>query len=139
MNFHNWILCYRELCYHDSLLSWQQKKKKKWIYQWICNIQIICQLYYANLLRIIVFEFFEHWTMLIVFLFLVLILSIRLQSIQVIQENFVLELQKNMIKPLSLRKNLHLCGKGPIESVLFICPSICQSVSNHLWHIFLRI
>ena len=70
MNFHNWILCYRELCYHDSLLSWQQKKK---IYQWICNIQIICKLYYANLLRIIVFEFFEHWTMLIVFLFLVLI------------------------------------------------------------------
>ena len=33
--------------------------------------------------------------------------------------------------------NLHLCGRGPIKSVLFICPSVCLPVC--LWHIFLRI
>ena len=33
--------------------------------------------------------------------------------------------------------NLHLCKRGPIKSVLFICPSVCLSVC--LWHIFLRI
>ena len=33
--------------------------------------------------------------------------------------------------------NLHLCRRGPIKSVLFICPSVCLSV--WLWHSFLRI
>ena len=50
--------------------------KNQWIYQWIFDIQIIWKLSYVNLLRIIVFELFEQWTTLIVFLFLVLILSI---------------------------------------------------------------
>ena len=45
------------------------------IYQWICDIQIIWKLSYLISLRIIVFELFEHWTMLIVFVFLVLIIS----------------------------------------------------------------
>ena len=55
-----------------------ERKKHQWIYQWICDIQIIRKLSYVILLRIIVFELFEHWTMLIVFLFLVLIISIWL-------------------------------------------------------------
>ena len=42
---------------------------------WICDIQIIWKLFYLILLRIIVFELFEHWTMLILFFFLVLIIS----------------------------------------------------------------
>ena len=55
-----------------------ERNKDQWIYQWICDIQIIWKLSYLNLLRIIVFELFEHWTMYIVFLFLVLILYIWL-------------------------------------------------------------
>ena len=47
-------------------------------YQWICDIQIIWKLFYVNLLRIIVLELSEHWTTLIVFLFLVLIISVWL-------------------------------------------------------------
>ena len=52
-----------------------ERNRNQWIYQWICDIQIIWKLSYLILLRIIVFELFEHWTMLIVFLFLVLIIS----------------------------------------------------------------
>ena len=47
-------------------------------FQWVCDIQIIWKLSHMNLLRIIVYELFEPWPMLIVFLFLVLILSIWL-------------------------------------------------------------
>ena len=49
--------------------------ENQWIYQWICEIQMIWKLSYLILLRIVVFELFEHWTMLIVFLFLVMIFS----------------------------------------------------------------
>ena len=90
------------------------------------NMKVI----YVNLLRIIVFELFEPWTMLIIFLFLALVLSIWLT-----------------IKPNNLRKfysrisekqlNLHFCGSGPVKSVLFISPSVCLSI--RLWYIFLRI
>ena len=105
-----------------------ERNKNQWIYQWICDIQIIWKLSYLMLLRIIVFE---HWTILIAFLFLVLTISIWLT-----------------IKPNNLRKfysqisekhygSSYLCGRGPIKSVLFICPSVCLSI--HLWHIFFRI
>ena len=53
-----------------------ERNKNQWIYQWICNMKIIWKLSYLILLRIIVFELFEHWTMLIVFFFLVFIISI---------------------------------------------------------------
>ena len=50
--------------------------ENQWIYQWICDNQIIWKLSYLILLTIIVLQLFEHWIMLIVFLFLVLIISI---------------------------------------------------------------
>ena len=49
--------------------------ENQWIYQWICDIQILWKLSYLILLRIIVFELSEHWTMFIVLIFLVLIIS----------------------------------------------------------------
>ena len=68
--------------YSFMVTEWNESQ---WIYQWICDIQIIWKLSYLILLRIIVFELFENWTMLIVFLFLVLIIS-----------KFILEFPKNM-------------------------------------------
>ena len=46
--------------------------ENQWIYQWICDIQIIWKLSYLILLRIIVFELFEQF-LLTVFIFLVFI------------------------------------------------------------------
>ena len=102
-------------------------------------MDLAMDLWHANSMKVIslkfeLFEFlelFEPWTMLIVFFFLALILSIWLA-----------------FKPNNLRKlycqiskktwsNLHFCRKSPIKLVLFVCPSV--SLSIHLWHIFLRI
>ena len=58
-----------------TMNSFPITEKKKFMYQWICGIQIIWKLSYLILLRITVFELFEHWTMLVVFLFLVLTIS----------------------------------------------------------------
>ena len=69
LNFHNWILYYHEL-FHDN------RNKNQQIYQWICYIQITWKLSYLNLQRIVIFKLFEHRTMLILFLFLLLIISI---------------------------------------------------------------
>ena len=85
--------------------------ENQWIYQWICDIQIIQRLSYVISQRIIVFELFEHWTMLIVFLFLVLIIS---------------KFYSRISKKTWL--NLQLCCRNPMKSVLFICPSDCLSV-----------
>ena len=52
-----------------------ERNENQWIYQWICDIQTMWKISYLILQRIIVFELFEHWTMLIVFLFLVLTIS----------------------------------------------------------------
>ena len=57
-------------------LMMTEKNKNQWIYQLICDIQIIWKLSYINVPRIIVFELFEHWFTSIVFLFPVLIISI---------------------------------------------------------------
>ena len=43
-----------------------EENENQWIYQWICDIQIIGKLSYLILLMIIVFELFEHWNVLIV-------------------------------------------------------------------------
>ena len=37
-----------------------KRNKNQWIYQWICDIQIILKLSYINLPVIILFKFFEH-------------------------------------------------------------------------------
>ena len=52
-----------------------ERNKNQWICQWICVTEIMWKLSYLVLLRIIAFELFEQWIMLIVLLFLVLILS----------------------------------------------------------------
>ena len=103
-----------------------ERNKNQWIYQWICDIQIIWKLSCVVLIRIIVFELLEHWTMLIVFLFLVLILSICLT---IKPYNFILEFPKNMTKPPSLQKGSYKISPVHLSICLFVC----------LWHIFLRI
>ena len=54
------------------------RNKNQWIYQWICDIQILWKLSYIILLKIIVFELFKNWTMLIVCLFCYIIIFIWL-------------------------------------------------------------
>ena len=83
-----------------------ERNRNQWIYQWICDIQIIWKLSYLILLRIIVFELFEHWTMLIVFLFLVLIIS-------------------KFYSWISEKHDWTSNFSSPIKSVLFLCPSVC--------------
>ena len=92
-----------------------ERNENQWIYQWVCDIHIIWKLSNVILLRIIVFKLFKYWNMLIVFLFLVLIIS-RFCS-QIFKEH---------------DPNLHLCGKGPVKSVLFICPSVYLCVCDAL-------
>ena len=45
---------------------------------------------------------------------------------------------KFILKFLETWSNLHLCRRGPIKSVLFICPYVCLSVCLSVTH-FLRI
>ena len=83
-----------------------ERHKNQWIEQWFYDIQIIWKLSYINLLRIIVFEFFKHWTMLIIFLFLALVVSIWLT-----------------IKPNNFRKFYSwIC----LSICLCMCPSVMQ-------------
>ena len=81
------------------------------------------KLSYINLPRIIVLELFGHWTMLIVFLFFVLIVPYGSQSSQITFENFILEFPKNMIKFASLLKRSYKIS--PV--CLSICPSTCDA------------
>ena len=94
--------------------------KNQWIYQLICDIQIIWKLSYINVPRIIVFELFEQWFTLIVFLFLVLILSI-----------WITMKPNNFAFPKNI--SLYVCGRDPINSVLFVSSPVCPSV----WDAFL--
>ena len=55
-----------------------ERNKIVGVWQWICEIQITWKLSYLNLQRIKIFELFEPWAMVIVFLFLALILSMWL-------------------------------------------------------------
>ena len=113
-----WISMTELLNFHDN----KKINKNQCVYQWICDIQVIWKLSYRNLLWIIVFELFEHWTMLITFLFLVLILSIWLTISQIILRKISFS---NFLKNMT---RLHLCGRGPTKT-LFICPSfICPPV-----------
>ena len=98
--------------------------KTQWFYQWICDTQIMWKLFYVILLRIIVLSsftaqkmkfstkdffskcdqirngklrfcaVFEHWIMLIVFIYLVLILSVWLTIKPNNLRNFILEFLK---------------------------------------------
>ena len=97
-----------------------ERNKSGWICQWICDIQIMWRLSYLNLLRIIVFELFEHWTMLIVFLFLYWLLP-----------NFILEFPKH-------DWTSQLCSRNPVKSVLFICPTVWLSLMHFLQDLLSR-
>ena len=125
----SWFVIHEVLNFPDSTLwchePFQHNKetKNQWIYQSICNIQIIWKLSYINLPRIIVLELFGHWTMLIVFLFFVLIVPYGSQSSQITYENFILEFPKNMIKFASLLKRSYKIS--PV--CLSICPSTCDA------------
>ena len=106
-----------------------ERNKNQWIYQWICNIQIIWKLSYIHLWKTIAFEPFEPWTLLIVFLFLVLIISIWLT-----------------IKPINLRKFYFQIKKKRQDQTSIFAEAVlenhsCSSVhlSVCLWHNFLRI
>ena len=90
-----------------------ERNKNQWIYQWICDIQIVLKLSYISLLRIIIFDYFTYDS----------------QSTQIIQKNVIHEFPKSMMKAPSLQK-----GSYKMSSVHL---SICLSV--RLWRIFLSI
>ena len=70
--------------------SWQNKKiKNHWNYQCICDIWIIWKLSW----------YFEHWTILIVLFFVVLILSLMFTIKPTNLEKYFSRFSKNMIKP----------------------------------------
>ena len=96
--------------------------KQLWmaVSEWICDIQIKWKLSYVNLLKIIVFELFEHWTVLILFLFLVLIFSVWLTTKPSNLRKVLLEFPKNMIKPSSLQKGFYVVS--PVRQ--FICLTV---------------
>ena len=109
-----WISMTELLNSHDN----KNINKNQCVYQWICDIQVIWKLSYINLLWIIVFELSEHWTMLITFLFLALILSIWLTISQIILRkisfsNFL----KNMTRLPSLWKGSY--KNSPIHLSIF--------------------
>ena len=72
LNFHDWTLWYHELLHNNRK---KQKSMDLAMDLWHSNMW---KLSFINLRNIIVFKLFEHWTMLIVFLFLAVILSIWL-------------------------------------------------------------
>ena len=96
--------------------------ENQWIYQWICDIQIIWKLPCLILLRIIVF--WTLWT-------LNYVGCIPFSCIDYFQLLF-----------LNFRKiwlNLQLCGRSPIKLVLRVCLSVCLYAfdafsSGSLWN-----
>ena len=121
--------------------------KTQWFYQWICDTQIMWKLFYVILLRIIVLSsftaqkmkfstkdffskcdqirngklrfcaVFEHWIMLIVFIYLVLILSVWLTIKPNNLMKSILEFLKNMIKPPSSCRGSYDCLNNPCLSL----------------------
>ena len=107
-----------------------ERNKNQWIYQWTCDIQMIWKSSHVNLLRIIIFELFEHWTFLTVFLFLVLILSIWLTIKPNNVRKFYFWIFENMIKRPSLWKWSYKISSVCLSISLSVCLSVC------LWHSF---
>ena len=103
LNFHYWTLCYNEL-FLDNRRKWKSMDLSMDL--WHSNIW---RLSYLILLRIIVFELFEHWTVLIVFPFLALIISRFYSQISGKHDwtsSFVV--------------------RGPVKSGMSISPSVCM-------------
>ena len=104
-------------------LTITEKSKNQWIYQWICDIQIIWKLSYINLLRIVLLTLNYVDCILLLHWFF----PYGSQWIQIIK-------MKNMIKPLFWQKGYykitpdHLCICLPIF--------LAASLSACLWHTF---
>ena len=124
LNFHAWTLF---IIMNSFTIT--ERNKNQWIYQWICHIQIIWKLSYVNLLGSLFFELFEHWTMLIVFLLLVMILSIWLITKPNKLRNFISEISEKLDQTSLLQKK----GSCKISRVrLYICPYVRPSVTHFL-------
>ena len=121
LNFLDWPLCYHEF-FHDN----RKKFKSMAFFQWICDIQIMWKLPYLTVLTIIRFELFEHWTMVILFLFLILIFSIWVTIKPSNLRKFYSQIWKNMIKPPSLPKGSY--------KISLVRQSICLSVRWSVTH-----
>ena len=105
--------------------------KNKWIYQWFYDNQIIWKLSCVNLVRTILVELFElwtFWTMLIVYVPFSGSESFHMAH------NQAKYFKKILFSNFWKTSNRYLCGRGPVKSVLFICPSACLSI--HLWRVF---
>ena len=91
-----------------------ERNENQWIYQCICDIQIIWKLSYLISLRIIVFEPF----------YVDCIPFSCIDHFQILFSNF----QKTWL-------NHQLCGRNPIKSFMFICLSGCDAFSSEstLW------
>ena len=104
-----------------------ERNLNQWpFFQWICDIQIMWKLPYLTVLKIIRFELFEHWTMVILFLFLILIFSIWVTIKPSNLRKFYSQIWKNMIKPPSLPKGSY--------KISLVRQSICLSVRWSVTH-----
>ena len=121
----NSLLPWTHELFHDN----RRKFKSMDFYQWICDIQIIWKLSYLTLLRFIVFNSLNTELCCLYCFFLYWFFPYDSQSNQITKLLF-----SNLGRACS---NLYLCWRGPLKSVLFVCPSVCLSVD--LWTIFLRI
>ena len=113
LNFSYWNLCYNEL-FHDNRNNENQR---------ILSMDLWCW----NKIKVTLPNFAKYhcfWTLWT----LNYVDFIPFSCIDYFQILF-LNFQKTWL-------NLQLCGRGPIKSVRFICPSVCLSVC--LWCIFFR-
>ena len=97
------------------------------IYQLICDIQIIWKLSYLISLRIIVFELFEQWAMLIVFLFLYWLLP-----------NFILKFPKhdwtsNFAVGILYNQS---CSSVHLSGCLWCCLDIKETNLDRKWGVW---
>ena len=121
LNFLDW-----PLCYHEFFPDNRKKFKSMDFFQWICDIQIMWKLSYLTVLKIIRFELFEHWAMVILFLFFILIFSIWVTIKPSNLRKFYSQIWKNMIKPPSLPKGSY--------KISLVRQSICLSVRWSVTH-----
>ena len=114
LNFHDWTICYKEL-FHTNRKKWKP-------------VDLSIDLWHSNNMKAVLPNFAKDhcfWT-LWTLNYVDCIPFSCIYYFQILSLNF----QKTWL-------NLQLCGRGPIKSVWFICPSLCLSVC--LGCIFLRI
>ena len=120
LNFHDWTL----------LLSWTltitgRNKNQLKNFQWICDIQVIWKLSYLNLLLIIIFELFEHWTILIVFS--------NYRKTWSKLHLFGVVLQNQSCSPAHLSVCPAVCGAFFSGSTQWILLIFCMSIFCHIY------